>query len=967
MKVLAIVHFFLFLLVALFQKAYADVKVPSASNTGRFTVNYSYHTVGFDHLSSLKIVEKKDGVVTRTFDNLGKPSGSVSVTVGNTAQYTYELMANVARCINIVDASPTYCGNWAFPSERSGGSGIVNVAFKPSIPGAFTFKNIEDSGNIDRDGAFSLTWEATNTSSSKFTGYQWCQKVGSSWQKENTCPYVDRSVRTKSKSGLSDNIYQYKVRAYSKAGDYYQFSSWSTSAVVRVAQPPENVVSIYNPSGQPLKTSFYLQWTSVDGLDKNDRYELECKPPEGAFGDTKCSNYNIAGDDPSVFIELKEGDSGEYFFRVRACNENGCSNNWTQRSVFVDIPIAPPEIPIITVPARVDKLDYDVTWSASVGATSYQLKRARLSQPENGCEVESDGLCWKSVPLTEPNIYRARGGIADKYKYKVQAYKEGVPSGWAESEWFGVHNLEGIDMDPAVSTQTADQPGTLPYVAKVNTQGDAVISIPIQPAPGVNGLLPNLSIQYSGARYRQRTNESLPEDILGYGWQLGGISNIRRCTKNRPFGSMIKLDDTDSLCLDGEPLVLVSGVHWQVGAKYRTLRESFQLIELKETLEGKLWFEVKGPDGRISEYGSSADSRLKAGRTGEFSPHYGWTLKRVTDSFGNKIEYRYHRDTVQGINYPLEIIYGNNGDAKIEFQYGTRTDAPPQPLKAEDIQQEQLVLLHHVQVYLDSRLQREYLLISEEESENSDETPHYRRLLQVQLCGYDEAGSVRECLNPLTFGWSELNAEDDITAKTGIDKIIDGLGRYTHFKYDRLEDIDSFDELPFGPLIAPEITEAKELSEEDSNSRKVVSEIHRSNGLAGRCEIINGSGCHVTLYGYQGRGFMSQKNWGFLGYYAQRVYDTASGIATYHQFRLDFPHFGKVARLHQYKGYFPGHSQILTEQYFRYDNLNLAVNDGTTHFSYLEESLEVIYEKGQKIGYNHHWNSHSKKTYTLID
>ncbi|UHQ55339.1 RHS repeat-associated core domain-containing protein [Microbulbifer sp. YPW16] len=956
------------ILVLLCQQAFATISAPSTSNSGSYSVTYSYSTAGFDHLSSLKIIEKKNGTVTRTFDNLSKPSGSISVSVSNTAQYTYELKAMVARCTNIVDAWPMYCGSWAFPSERDGGSDVVNVAFRPNSPGSITFASVEDGGNIDRDGAFSFTWGATSTASKKFTGYQWCQKIGSSWQSESTCPYVSKSTRTRSRSGLTDNAYRYKVRAYSKAGSYYQYSGWTTSAVVTVAKPPADVDTIYNPSGQPLETSFYLSWTAVSGLDQSDRYDLECKPPGKSYGDGLCSNNQVPGDNPTALIELPEGSNGDYSFRVKACTENGCSENWTYRTVSVDVPLTPPDVPEITVPDRVDKLDHTVTWTAPARATSYELKRARLSSPESGCVVNaSDGLCWKTVQITEPNSYRAQGGVADQYKYKVQAYNQGVPSGWDESDWFDVHNLENIGELPAVSTEVADQPGTLPYSAEVNTRGDAVVSIPVQAAPGVNGLAPSLSIRYSGSRYRQRANESLPEDILGYGWQIVGGGEIRRCTKNRALYVKIELDDTDSLCLNGEPLVLISGTHWQTGAKYRTLRESFRLVELKETAEGKPWFEVRSPDGRISEYGSSVDSRLKAGRDGEFTPHYGWSLTRVTDPFGNTMVYKYHRDTVQGINYPLEIIYGNGGDAKIEFQYGTRTDAPPQPLDPDQIQQEQLVLLHHIRVSLDEQLQREYLLISEEEPENPDGAPHYRRLLQVQVCGYNEFGTIRECLNPLTFNWSEPQSGDPIDAETGIETVIDGLGRYTHFKHERFGDTDSFDELPFGPLIAPDAAEAQELSQEDGDNRRVVSEVHRSNGLSGRCDILGGTGCHVTTYGYQGRGFMSKKHWGFLGYYAQRVYDTASGIATYRQFRLDFPHFGKTARLHQYMGYFLAHNQTLTKQYFRYGDLSLSVNGKNTHFPFLEESLETVYEGDQTLGYLYSRNSFTKDIFALSD
>ncbi|MFA0813678.1 RHS repeat-associated core domain-containing protein, partial [Microbulbifer epialgicus] len=467
----------------------------------------------------------------------------------------------------------------------------------------------------------------------------------------------------------------------------------------------------------------------------------------------------------------------------------------------------------------------------------------------------------------------------------------------------------------------------------------------------MNGLEPGLSVGYSGARYRWRSNETLPEDTLGYGWRLAGISEIRRCVKDLPSGSEISFDDNkDSLCLDGEPLVVVSGDYFTKDSSYRTLRESFQYIEMKATDDGEYWFQVKTSDGKIIEYGTSDDSRLRVGNSSVFA----WSIKKVTDAFGNSIQYKYHRDEIQGINYPLEIVYGNNGDAKIEFQYGTRTDAPPQPIGPDEIQQEQLVLLHHIRIHLDDTLQREYLFISEEEPA-IPEQEHSRRLKQVQLCAYQQNGAGRSCLNPLTLSWSSLEG-NSIDSTTGIEKVTDGIGRNTHFKYERLGDIQNMDSNPFGTPAVPQY--ASEWSEASGNNRGLVSEVHRSNGLAGSCEQMDTDpsdgyhqGCHVTLYDYQGYGLSSTIGWGFLGYYAQYSYDTASGISTYKQLRQDFPHFGKTARLYQYDGVYPAHQELLTQQHFRHQSIPLAIGSNSTLYSYVEQSLKIILEQGQVLGY----------------
>ena len=88
------------------------------------------------------------------------------------------------------------------------------------------------------------------------------------------------------------------------------------------------------------------------------------------------------------------------------------------------------------------------------------------------------------------------------------------------------------------------------------------MNIPILPAPGVGGLVPRLSIDYGGGRERQRLAERQPGDLLGYGWRIGGLSAIQRCTKGKDTGADIGYAATDNLCLDGEPLVLVQGTKW---------------------------------------------------------------------------------------------------------------------------------------------------------------------------------------------------------------------------------------------------------------------------------------------------------------------------------------------------------------------------------------------------------------------
>ncbi|WP_444923822.1 RHS repeat-associated core domain-containing protein [Microbulbifer sp. DLAB2-AF] len=923
-------------------QAFATISISSTtSSTGKYTVTYSYPLPPSDwmsHLSSLKVVELKNGTVNRTFSGLSttNPSGSLSISVSSTAQYTYQLKAMVSDCINIQDTRPISCGRWTFPKETDAGSAVINVVFKPNTPSSLTFSWVE-SGNIDTTGIYRIHWGAPNGGHT-VSGYQWCQETNGSWQSDSSCLKVSKSILERklptSTGTMPSGKYRYRVRAYAQIGDYYQYSGWRTSSTLYVKHYPVQVSGWQEPGGSTLPgPSFQLKWNSVADPDDSDpviNYDLEWNVNGGGFSDVFTTKPT------STLVTISKATTGrditadDYEFRVRACNSSGCGPWSTTKRLA---PPTPPEPEFSdNHPTQFFKLDQNITWK-DVGASVYKLERMRKG--ETG---------WTTVVAnTAGTSYFDGGSEPGTYQYKLTAcidFADNCAS--VLSPWIKVHSLANTDEAPAVTTEQATTPGTLPYSADVSATGNAIINVPLQPAPGVNGLQPNLSLSYTSSRFQQRMTETLPEDILGYGWSVNGFSNIRRCVVNRPNSDKILLTDEDSLCLNGTPLVLVSGTHWQSGAQYRSLLDNFSLIELQKNDDGKIWFRVKTPNGSIREYGATADSRLR----GENTPHIAWSLNKITDAFGNTMAYKYHRDLIEGISYPLEITYGNQGDAKIEFQYGTRTDAPPVPL--QEIQQEQLVLLHHIRVHLDGKLQREYKLISEEEPADPEQA-HYRRLKQVQLCAYDEAGTGRQCLKPLEFSWKFTDSANPDDFETGIEMVTNGLGAKTKFVLERISDNVGEEEAGrfsegttiFGSTVGA-IPDVSPVEPEGGDYRTVVTEIHRSNGYS--------LGWHTTYYTYQGVGLTSDKGWGFLGYHAQRIWDPQAKIVTYRQFRQDFPYFGKVARQVQYFDNYE-FGELLTNQRFSYDALELSAGDSKTYYPYLAQSLDTQLEGGQTLGY----------------
>ena len=248
---------------------------------------------------------------------------------------------------------------------------------------------------------------------------------------------------------------------------------------------------------------------------------------------------------------------------------------------------------------------------------------------------------------------------------------------WSATVTVEVSYLAGTE------AETATTAGGMPYGTGVTKGGGAYVNIPVAVVPGVNGLQPALSIDYSDGRERQRADEEAPGDILGYGWRIGGLSAIRRCVRNTADADGISLDATDGLCIDGEPLVRTTGIHLRPGANYRTLRESHARITVKGTVASP-WFEVALPDGRVREYGNTGDSELRFPRPASASAPLLWSINKETDAFGNEMAFEYRETESLGARHPKRIVYGDGGDAEVVFEYTGRGDVETAAVRRRD-------------------------------------------------------------------------------------------------------------------------------------------------------------------------------------------------------------------------------------------------------------------------------------------
>ena len=139
----------------------------------------------------------------------------------------------------------------------------------------------------------------------------------------------------------------------------------------------------------------------------------------------------------------------------------------------------------------------------------------------------------------------------------------------------------------------------------VSLTGAATYSIPIAVPPGINGVLPQITLTYSS----QSGN-----GIAGYGWNISGVSSISRIPSTQFHDGVIDAVDYDALdrfALDGQRLIVksgTSGVYGADGTQYET--ENYSNVKITSigvhpngANFGPATFKVEYPDGSFAFYG----------------------------------------------------------------------------------------------------------------------------------------------------------------------------------------------------------------------------------------------------------------------------------------------------------------------------------------------------------------------------
>jgi RHS repeat-associated protein len=301
----------------------------------------------------------------------------------------------------------------------------------------------------------------------------------------------------------------------------------------------------------------------------------------------------------------------------------------------------------------------------------------------------------------------------------------------------------------AAPTFNVSLAGSMEGRFKVDERGAATYELGILAARGTAGVTPRISLNYSS---------SDGDGVAGPGWSIGGLSAITRCRQTPAQdnnSTAIGLNGDDRFCLDGQRLILITGVYGGNGSIYRTELDSYAVITAYGYFNGHpLYFTVQRKDGSLSYYG---DGPLQGSNRSAPVVNVGgatltWAISRFQDSVGNAIRFQYssngttNEHLISRIDYAYGANAGNSGNSStyLQFNYQLRADGSSGYVAGVKIARTQR--LASIRSVSDGVELRSYHLVYR--------TPDGGRVQSFVEKIYECVGS--ECIAPTTFDW-QLN------------------------------------------------------------------------------------------------------------------------------------------------------------------------------------------------------------------
>jgi len=265
---------------------------------------------------------------------------------------------------------------------------------------------LEDPGeSFNATTSFGVSWSAVQGADS----YTLERDTNSSFSSPTQAHTGSLNYYSEVLSPANTTTYYYRVKASNSAGS----SSWSSTVDITInCVLPEAPVLSDPGSSIALGSSFPLTWSTVPGIEI---YTLE--------SDTDSSFSNPSSSQVAATSKtITPTSTGTYYYRVKVANLCGDSP-WSNT---VDMTVgALPDAPVLDDPGDVHpfNLSFNLTWSATSGATSYTW------QHDDNSSFSSPSPTTVGAIITT-SVSHAAAGI---YYYRVRATTAFGNSAWSNT------------------------------------------------------------------------------------------------------------------------------------------------------------------------------------------------------------------------------------------------------------------------------------------------------------------------------------------------------------------------------------------------------------------------------------------------------------------------------------------------------------------------------------------------------
>jgi len=349
----------------------ASIVVPAQSTSGNFTVSWA----------------PSAGATSYDLEEALTPLFVAPATVYSGANTSYAVTGKISGTFHYRVRATNGTGSSPWTPSANGCTIIP-----PDAPPNLTVPPTSVTGEYD------VSWGAVADAS----GYELHEDASAHFPSPGTVysgPNTSFQV-----SGKASGTTYYRVRAVNGAGG----SDWTAASNGCTVIPPLPPSSIHVPTTS-CTGSYRVGWVASDGVVA---YELE-EASDLVFSDATCV-HNGAGN----YFDVEGKESGSFYYRVRAVNGAGTSP-WRVASNGASV-VPPPSPALLTVPALSSSGAYRVSWSASIGAKTYEFQES----------ANAAFLVPSCLLVSAETTYDVSGRTNGTYFYRVRARNGAGASDW---------------------------------------------------------------------------------------------------------------------------------------------------------------------------------------------------------------------------------------------------------------------------------------------------------------------------------------------------------------------------------------------------------------------------------------------------------------------------------------------------------------------------------------------------------